>query len=213
MGGRNDKVFRAREFQLNSSISGVTQNLIKGTETALTGGYGRRMTEAYDNGEFGAAGGNLLAGMAYGAMNLATLGEAGAVASASRGLFARLGLGEANAAAQSVWALHPFERGVVIEKALGQKALEGAQATAVRVRVLPDGRIRYYEAERAATKPGPSRGSSYVTEWNPSTGSVRSWNEVYDQAGSVNRVHPKMINGQTVNSQHYPPTARELGGQ
>lgn len=61
--------------------SRVTQSLIKGTETALTGGYGRRITEAYDNGEFGAAAGNLLAGMAYGAMNLATLGEAGAVAS------------------------------------------------------------------------------------------------------------------------------------
>jgi len=92
-------------------------------------------------------------------------------------------------------------------------ALEGAQATAARVRVLPDGRIRYYEAERAARTAGPSRGSSYATEWNPANGNVRSWNEVYDQAGEVNRVHPKMINGQTVNSLHYPPTAKELGGQ
>lgn len=65
------------------------------------------MTEAYNNGEFGAAGGNLLAGMAYGAMNLATLGEGRAVDSVSRGLFARLELGETNAAAQRVWALHP----------------------------------------------------------------------------------------------------------
>ena len=80
------------------------------------------------------------------------------------------------------------------------------------MRELPDGRIRYYEAERAARTAGPSRGSSYVTEWNPSNGNVRSWNEVYDQAGNVNRVHPKMINGQTVDSLHYPPTAKELGG-
>lgn len=92
-------------------------------------------------------------------------------------------------------------------------ALEGAQQNAARVRELPDGRIRYYEAERAARNPGPTRGSSYVTEYNPANGNVRSWNEAYDQAGNVNRVHPKMINGQTVNSQHYPPTARELGLQ
>ena len=98
-------------------------------------------------------------------------------------------------------------------KALASKlsALEDAQATAARVRTLPDGRVRYYEAERAARTPGPSRGSSYVTEWNPANGNVRSWNEVYDQADNVNRVHPKMINGKTVDSLHYPPTARELG--
>ena len=92
-------------------------------------------------------------------------------------------------------------------------ALEGAQQNAGRVRELPDGRIRYYEAERAARNPGRTRGSSYVTEYNPTNGNVRSWNEAYDQAGNVNRVHPKMHNGQTVNSQHYPPTARELGLQ
>jgi filamentous hemagglutinin len=53
-------------------------------------------------------------------MNIATLGEAGAAANSSRILLAKLGLGEANVAAQSVWALHPFARGVAIEKALGQ---------------------------------------------------------------------------------------------
>ncbi|WP_116964014.1 hypothetical protein [Fastidiosibacter lacustris] len=91
--------------------------------------------------------------------------------------------------------------------------LEKAQQNAARVREMPDGRIRYYEAERAARNPGPTRGSSYVTEYNPANGNVKSWNEAYDQAGNVNRVHPKMINGQTINSQHYPPTARELGLQ
>jgi hypothetical protein len=88
--------------------------------------------------------------------------------------------------------------------------LEDAQATAVNVKNLPDGRIRYYEAERPARTEGPSRGSSYVTEWNPATNNVRSWNEVYDAAGSVNRVNPKMIDGQVVRSQHYPPTGAEI---
>jgi hypothetical protein len=90
-------------------------------------------------------------------------------------------------------------------------ALEDAQSTAAKTRNLPDGRMRYYDAETPATKPGPTRGASYVTEYNPKTGGVRSWMEAYDQAGKVNRVHPKMINGQTVKSQHYPPTAKELG--
>jgi hypothetical protein len=88
--------------------------------------------------------------------------------------------------------------------------LEDAQASAAGVKTLPDGRIRYYEAERAARTEGPSRGSSYVTEWNPTTGNVRSWNEVYDTAGNVNRVHLKMIDGQIVRSQHYPPTGAEI---
>jgi RHS repeat-associated protein len=126
------------------------------------------------------------------------------------------GLGAANRIRRAEEAAKGLERGFTsanASRALTSKlsALEDAQATAARVRNLPDGRIRYYEAERAARTAGPSRGSSYVTEWNPANGNVRSWNEVYDQAGNVNRVHPKMINGQTVNSQHYPPTAKELG--
>ena len=98
-------------------------------------------------------------------------------------------------------------------KALANKlsAVESAEAAAVRVRNLPDGRIRYYEGEIAARNPGPTRGASYVTELNPSNGNSRSWYEAYDQTGNVNRVHPKTLNGQTVNSQHYPPTGKELG--
>jgi hypothetical protein len=90
-------------------------------------------------------------------------------------------------------------------------ALETAQQTAARTRALPEGRIRYYGAETAASKPGPTRGASYVTEWDPKTGNVRSWMESYGQAGDVSRVHPKMINGQTVNAPHYPSTGKELG--
>jgi filamentous hemagglutinin len=90
-------------------------------------------------------------------------------------------------------------------------ALQRAQRTAVRTRELPDGRIRYYEAERLASKPGPTRGNAYVTEWDPATCRVRSWMESYDHSGNVTRVHPKMINGQQVIGPHYPPTGQELG--
>ncbi|MBX3457318.1 MAG: hypothetical protein KF820_03030 [Candidatus Paracaedibacteraceae bacterium] len=89
-------------------------------------------------------------------------------------------------------------------------ALEGAQAEAIKVVKLPDGRIRYYEAERASTKPGVTRGASFVTEHNPKTGQVRQWNECYDHNGKVNRVHPKSLDGHDLKGQHYPPTQSEL---
>jgi filamentous hemagglutinin len=89
-------------------------------------------------------------------------------------------------------------------------ALENAQKSAVRTRSLPDGRLRYYGAETPARTAGPTRGASYATEYNPRTGQVRSWMESYDHAGNTTRVHPKMIDGQTVNAPHYPPTGKEL---
>ena len=49
-----------------------------------------------------------------------------------------------------------------------------------------------------------------MTEYDPSTGQVRSWQECYDQEGNVNRVHPKNLNGQILIAQHYPPTKAEL---
>ena len=90
------------------------------------------------------------------------------------------------------------------------RQLETMQQTAAKTRILPDGRIRYYKAERMATYPGHTRGSSYVTEYNPNTEQVRGWNECYDQLGNVNRVHPKDINGQSLTSQHYPLIAQEI---
>ncbi len=89
--------------------------------------------------------------------------------------------------------------------------LEKAQQNAATTRQLSDGRVRYYTKEVQARSKGPTRGASFVTEHNPKTGNVRQWMESYDHSGQVNRVHPKSINGQTVNSQHYPPIARELG--
>ena len=99
--------------------------------------------------------------------------------------------------------------GAALNSKLG--ALEKAQRESVRVRQLPDGRVRYYNAERAPRTPGPTRGNAYVTEWDPATGRVRSWAESYDHAGNVTHVHPKMINGQQIIGPHYPPTGSELG--
>jgi hypothetical protein len=89
--------------------------------------------------------------------------------------------------------------------------IESAQEKATRVRQLPDGRTRYYGEEVKAKKPGPTRGSTLVTEHDPKTGRVRTWYENYDHNGNVNRVNPKSVNGVVVNSQHYPPTGSELG--
>ena len=91
------------------------------------------------------------------------------------------------------------------------RALQKAQNKAVRTQTFSDGRIRYYEAVRPAKKALESTsGSSYVTEFNPATGQVRSWNECYDHMGNVNRIHPKMIDGQQVSGQHYPLTKTEV---
>lgn len=98
------------------------------------------------------------------------------------------------------------------QTALNKKlsSLQKAQRTAENTRVLPDGRIRYYQKERPASTTGNTRGNSLVTEYNPKTGSVRTWMENRDHSGKVTMIHPKTINGQTVRSQHYPPTKQEL---
>jgi hypothetical protein len=90
------------------------------------------------------------------------------------------------------------------------RALQKAQHKAIKTEELSDGRIRYYMKETPSISPGATRGASYVTEHNPRTGRVRSWLESYDHFGKVNRIHPKMIDGQDLIGQHYPPTAAEL---
>ena len=89
-------------------------------------------------------------------------------------------------------------------------ALEGAQATADRTRTLPDGRVRYYDKEALARTTGPTRGRSHVTEWNPTTGQVRVWEETYDHSGQVNRVHPKMVDGEVLDAPHTRRPSRIL---
>ena len=119
-----------------------------------------------------------------------------------KGLFSAKSYGKVATGAENVNAV------VNLRRKLSQ--LSDVQRTANRTRVLPDGRIRYYDAERVSRKKGPTRGSTFVTEYNPSTGKVRGWNECYDINGNVNRVHPKDLNGQQLSSQHYPPIKGEL---
>lgn len=78
------------------------------------------------------------------------------------------------------------------------------------MRNLSDGRIRYYSLETPASRQGLTRGASYVIEWNPSNGQVRSWMESYNHSGAVTRVHPKTLNGQTLKANHYPPIGSEI---
>jgi len=89
------------------------------------------------------------------------------------------------------------------------RELEKAQDRAAKKRDLPDRRVRYYEHERPAKTPGPTRGNARTTEYDPKTGRVRSWEESYNHNGEVTRVHPKSINGQQLKAQHYPPTGAE----
>ncbi|MCP5491227.1 MAG: hypothetical protein H7A42_09000 [Chlamydiales bacterium] len=89
--------------------------------------------------------------------------------------------------------------------------LEKAQNIYSRVRFLPDGRIRYYTVEIKASKHGLTKCASYVTEWSVENGQVRSWMECYDHLDQIIRVHPKTINGQILDSIHYPPIGNELG--
>jgi len=88
--------------------------------------------------------------------------------------------------------------------------LESFQQNAVRIKTLPDGRIRYYTEVIPSKNMDPTYGACRVLEWNPLKGCTRAWHECCDHFGNVNRVHPKSISGQYVKSQHYPLTAKEL---
>jgi len=97
-------------------------------------------------------------------------------------------------------------------EALARKyaALERAQNSAVKTDILPDGSIKYYDEESPARNYGLTRGTAYVTEYNPMTGEVSSSMESYDHSGFVIRIRPKMFNGLELESLHFPPTGNEL---
>ncbi len=105
------------------------------------------------------------------------------------------------------------EFGIIQERSFVEKkisALQKAQQEAVNIKELPDGRIRYYQLETPSKNPGPTRGRSHVTEFDPKTNHVRQWEECYDHSGNVNRIHIKMIDGKSIDSSHYPLTKKEL---
>ena len=90
------------------------------------------------------------------------------------------------------------------------KALEKAQNNAASTRILSDGRVRYYGSIVAARTPGLTAGATLATEFNPNNSNVRQWLESYDHSGNVNRVHPKMRNGEILDLPHYPPIGSEI---
>jgi len=89
-------------------------------------------------------------------------------------------------------------------------ALQDAQSSADSVRYLQDDRVRYYGFFVPARNLGATQGAAYVTEWNIVTNDVRAWMESYDWTGEVNRIHLKMLNGEQVFVDHFPPTASEM---
>lgn len=145
------------------------------------------------------------------AFNVAAAAKAAKLAKAAKPGKAAVS-GDFSAATQAKYKQYEDAHSANAQSALAKKlsGLEGAQNSASRTKTLPDGRIRYYEAERFARTEGRTRGNSFVTEYNPKTGSTRQWMESYDHSGNVTMVHPKSINGQSVTSQHYPPTKQEL---
>jgi hypothetical protein len=92
------------------------------------------------------------------------------------------------------------------------KDLQTAQSRAIKVRELPDGRIRYYSKEVPASSFGKTRGAAYVTEYNPKNGSVKSWYENFGHDSKVVRINVKKIDGKEVIGQHYPKTEKEISG-
>lgn len=75
---------------------------------------------------------------------------------------------------------------------------------------MTNGCVRYSMLEVIARAEVAIRRTYLFTEFNPKTGNTRQWMESDHHSGSVIRVHPKSINGQPVDAQHYPPTGAEL---
>ena len=204
---------------LQGGVTGGLAGLTGGTSllaVAATGAASNAAGGAARNAYKGKAitAGSVLKDAAIGAAAGAGGALAGRVAKAVASRFSGAAAegAEAGSASTSIEA-GGGAKNVNAREALNSKlsALETAEGNASKVRNLPDGRTRYYSVEKPASRPSPTRGSSYVTESTPKTGRVRAWQESYDQVGKVNRVHPKIVNGQQVNAQHYPPTGKELG--
>jgi len=93
-------------------------------------------------------------------------------------------------------------RAVAPRASLGaESALQGARLrTHLRLqaeygqaghRLLAGGRIRYYGEVVPAKTPGAMVGRRRVREWNPATGTQRTWFETLDEAGTVRIVRPE----------------------
>ena len=59
------------------------------------------------------------------------------------------------------------------------------------VEELPDGRMRFYGETNPAKTPGEMAGARLVREWDPATGTQRTWYETLDQEGNIRSVRPE----------------------
>lgn len=78
-----------------SSANSVVKAGVDGTRNFLDGGYGEKTSQAIANGEYGNAAAYTVAGALFGAMNIVSFGEAGAIANTTRAVGTKLGVEEA----------------------------------------------------------------------------------------------------------------------
>lgn len=95
--------------------------------------------------------------------------------------------GEASAVSRTAQRAPSALQGAQLREHMRQLQRYGADG----FRELEDGAIRYYGQLRNARTPGDMAGQRVVREWNPATGSTRTWLETIDRAGNVRIVRPE----------------------
>ncbi|MGX9773205.1 RHS repeat domain-containing protein [Janthinobacterium aestuarii] len=78
----------ARKDRASTSVA---QTTINGTRDFMDGGYGAMSQQAFSSGRYGLGSAYILAGAAFGTLNVLSFGEAGALVSASRAIGAKAG--------------------------------------------------------------------------------------------------------------------------
>jgi RHS repeat-associated protein len=96
----NDKPSNSADNSSNNGADKVSTNSVvkagvDGTRNFLDGGYGEKTSQAIANGEYGNAAAYTVAGALFGAMNIVSFGEAGAIANTTRVVGTKLGVEEA----------------------------------------------------------------------------------------------------------------------
>ena len=119
---------------------------LQGLDTLVTGGYGQKMNEAIAAGDYAAASLNLAAGVGYGAMNVATLGEtaAGTVLFKTAHYVARLEAGGINAGVAEAAVLaevKAMRANMVVGGDVNGRILINGVSVGYRARLLENGTV------------------------------------------------------------------------
>lgn len=67
-----------------TQIASVVKQGVDGTRNFIDGGYGEKTSQALENGDYASAAGYTVAGAVFGAINVVTFGEAGAITNTTR---------------------------------------------------------------------------------------------------------------------------------